>query len=244
MKNELRNRLTMFDTSLGILQDPARKGVWSQKDPMVFTTKVADTAVALDALEEFCKQQGIDITGATGDKWVERASLSTIAHSLGGALTTWFEDHNDLTNAAKVNYPLSTWRHFGGEDLKAHAKTTFDLANTVATGTSAAEAAAYDITPDTVKELGKEMAAFNVVVTAPQQAISGRKSLTDQLRARFNAVEALFMQLDRLILRFNGTPEGRALIAAYQASRIVRDYGIRHEAQPPVPPTPSAQPSK
>jgi len=241
MKNEFRNRLTMFDSSLGILQDPARKGVWFQKDPMAFTTKVAGAATALDALEQFCKQQGIDISGAAGDKWVERGGLSTIAHSLGGALVTWFEDHNDLTDAAKVNYPLSVWQHFGGEDLKAHAKTVYDLGNTVATGTSAADAAAYDITPATVKELSDEMVSFNVVVTAPQQAISGRKSLTDQLRARFNAVEALFVQLDRLVLRFNETPEGAALIAAYQAARVVRNYGIRHEAQPPAPPAPAAK---
>jgi len=241
MKIELRNRLTMFDTSLGILQDPARKGVWFQQDPQAFTAKVAGAAAAVADLETFCKQQGVDISGAAGDKQVERRGLSTVACSLGGALATWFEDHNDLTDAAKVNYPISVWLHLGGEDLKARAKTVYDLGNTVATGTSAADAAAYDITPDAVKELGDEMATFNTLVTAPQQAISGRKSLTDQLRARFNAAEALFVQLDRLILRFNGTPEGAALIAAYQAARIVRNYGIHHEAQTPVPvPAPAA----
>ncbi len=41
-------------------------------------------------------------------------------------------------------------------------------------------------------------------------------------------MEALFVQLDRLILRFDGTADGLALIAAYNAARIVRNYGIHH----------------
>ena len=119
--------------------------------------------------------------------------------------------------------------------MKAHAQTVFDLANTLATGTNAVAAAAYDITPAAVKELGDQMLSFNELVTAPQQALGDRKSLTAQLRLRFNAVEAMFVQLDRLILRFNGTTEGLALIAAYQATRIVRNYGVRHEQEQPAP---------
>jgi hypothetical protein len=61
MKNEFINRLTMFQTSLGILQDPARISVWSQKDPKAFTAKVADTSAAVDDLAAFCQQQGTRI---------------------------------------------------------------------------------------------------------------------------------------------------------------------------------------
>ena len=32
----------------------------------------------------------------------------------------------------------------------------------------------------------------------------------------------------------------QALIAAYQAARIVRNHGIRHEQQPPTPPASAA----
>ena len=37
MKTEFSNRLLMFDSSLGVLQNPDRKPVWFQKDPMAFT---------------------------------------------------------------------------------------------------------------------------------------------------------------------------------------------------------------
>src|SRR5438874_8742642 len=41
--------------------------------------------------------------------------------------------------------------------------------------------------------------------------------------------------LDNLILQFNGTAAGRALIAAYQASRVVRDLGAGPGPQPQPP---------
>ncbi len=57
------------------------------------------------------------------------------------------------------------------------------------------------------------------------------------MRAKFNAVEAKFDSLDNLILQFNGTAAGRALVAAYQAARIVRDLGVG--PKPPKPPGPT-----
>lgn len=243
MKNEFSNRLGMFQTSMGILQNPDRKSIWFQKDPKAFTLKVADAAAAVSDLEKFCKQQQTRIIGAAGDKRVGKDTLSFTAHSLGGALATWFEDQKDLTDASKVNFPLSKWEHMTGEELKGNAKVVYDLANTVATGTSATAAADYDITPDSVQELDDDIQNFDELVTSPQQEISKRKSLTDQLRAKFNDVESKFVQLDRLILRFAGTEDGQALIAAYQAARIIRDYGIGHDPDAPTPP-PAPQGSK
>jgi hypothetical protein len=60
------------------------------------------------------------------------------------------------------------------------------------------------------------------------------------MRAKFNAVEAKFGTLDNLILQFNGSSAGRALIATYQASRIVRDLGHGPGPAPPTPPAPPA----
>lgn len=122
------------------------------------------------------------ITGPAGQKATERDTLSTIAHSLGGALATWFEDQNDLTNLAKVNFPLCQWQYFDAEDLEQHAQLVSDLAGAILAGTKAASAVPYDITAATVKALDDEIAVFEGVLAAPQQAISQRKSLTQKLR--------------------------------------------------------------
>jgi hypothetical protein len=49
--------------------------------------------------------------------------------------------------------------------------------------------------------------------------------------------------MDRLVLRFRRTQPGAAFVAAWQASRIVRDLGSSAPATPPpTPPTPGSIP--
>jgi len=58
------------------------------------------------------------------------------------------------------------------------------------------------------------------------------------LRTRFNAVEAKFKIIDRLVLQFGTTATGLAMVSAYQAARVVRDLGAGPSPQPPTPPPP------
>ena len=65
-------------------------------------------------------------------------------------------------------------------------------------------------------------------------------ALTAQYRDRFNGVAAFLDTLDGLILQHRKTASGRAFVAAYQASRIIRDLGSRPGSgggtEPPIPP--------
>lgn len=236
MKNEYTNRLTMFQTALGILQDPDHTSIWQGQPPLIFTDKVNATEVAVGALEDFCQQQGVTPTGTTLDKSREQKHLIEAAFSLGRALVTWFTDQNNLTDAAKVDFTRSDWNRFRNEDMLAKAKLVKSLADDL---TAVPDAVKYDITAGAVNDLDSAITAFADYLTAPQQAISTRKSLTDQLRDRFNAVETMFGQLDDMILRFNKTAAGQAMIAAYHAARIVRDLGHGPSATPPTPPAPA-----
>ncbi len=235
MKNEFTNRIGMFQTSLGILQDPKRQPLWFQLNPVIFTTKVAAAAAGVLALEKFCQQQGIVPTGTTADKMHAEKTLDTTAHSLARALVTWFTDKNDLTNAAKVDFVPSDWLRFRDEVLLGKARIVSDLAHQVIADPAATDAAKYDLTAATAKVVDDGITDYAKYITAPQQAQSDRHSLTEQLRLRFNAVENLFVQVDDMILRFNGTEAGQAMIAAYHAARVVRNYGHGPGTPPPAP---------
>ena len=50
MQDEFVNRLGMFQTALGTLNDPANQPVWSGQPPVIFTTKVAQAATAVTEL--------------------------------------------------------------------------------------------------------------------------------------------------------------------------------------------------
>jgi len=64
MQDEFVNRLGMFRTALGTLNDPANQPVWSGQPPVIFTTKVGQAATAVTELEAFVAQQQVVITGA------------------------------------------------------------------------------------------------------------------------------------------------------------------------------------
>ncbi len=225
MTDEFRNRLGMFNTALGTLNSPQYKPTWENQAPVIFTAKVAQAQTAYNDLVEFTTKHSEDITGAAKDKKREEAELENAAYTLCETLLDWFTDQADETNAAKVDRSLSAWQRLPDAELVAQAKIARGLAQAIVEGPDATAAADYGITAAEVAALSGEIDDYDQVISAPQHGIAGRKSLTQQYRPRFNDVEAKFKSLDRMILRFNKTEAGRALIAAYQASRVIRDLG-------------------
>lgn len=238
MKDEFTNRLGMFDTTLLNLNTAANKSVWFQKDPKVFTAKVAGAAQAVVDLRKFCQQQSTDITGAAKDKDREGKEALAVTYPLSRALVSWFRDQADETNAAKIDMPESGWKRLRDQPQVDKCRLVRDLAQGVVAGPKATQAADYGITADAVTAVNKEIEEYAAVLSAPQAGIAGRKGLTEQVRDRFNAVEALFATLDDMILQFGGTDAGRDLIASHQAARIIRDLG----AGPGQPSTPQPAP--
>jgi hypothetical protein len=243
MRNEFTNRSGMFNTSLTTLNKDAYKAVWFQQDPKIFTTKVAEAGQAYGDLSEFCKKQAVDITGSAEDKAREAAEAEDAAYPIARALVQWFRDQKDETSAAKVDFSLTDLRRLRDQELLAQLNTTLELAQGVTSGASATQVADYGLTAAKVTALGKEIADFRQIINAPQASIADRKALTTQMRTKFNAVEQKFAALDDLILNFNGTAAGRALVAAYQAARVVRDLGGSPSTPAPTPaPAPKPTP--
>lgn len=239
MKDEFANRLGMFDTTLLNLNTAKNKTVWYQQDPKVFTVKVAGASLAVVELRKFCQQQGTAITGAAKDKEREGKEALAVVFPLARALVTWFRDQADETNAAKVDFPESGLRRLRDQEQVDKCRLVRDLAQAVVAGSKSVQAADYGITADGVAAVNKEVEEYAAVVSAPQAGISERKSLTEQMRERFNAVEALFVTLDDMILQFGKSEAGRDLIASHQAARIIRDLGAGPGQAPTPPPAPA-----
>lgn len=241
MQDEFVNRIGMLRTSMGTLNEPARRAVWFEQPPLIFTTRVAEAAAALADLESFCVQYGADITGAAKDKKREEEELEQAAFTVGSALVEWFLAQNDEASGQQVNLPLSAWQRLRDQALVQKARLARDLAQGVVAGPQSAAAVAYGITAAAVTALTGEIADYDALLTAPQQKIAGRKASTRQFRTRFNAVEAKFESLDRLVVQFRTTEAGRDLIAALVTSRVIRDLGVG-PAPTPVPPPPTPNP--
>jgi cellobiose-specific phosphotransferase system component IIB len=236
MQNEFVNRLNMFETSLGTLNRPANKAVWDGQPPEIFGPKVAAASLAVDNLRALARKHGVDITGAAKDKKEERAEAVSATDILENALWVWFMDRGDLTNAEKVDKSLTDWRRMEEVLFVEAALWVADTAAAIINGPAAAEAAKYGVTAAALQSAQKEVADFDAILTAPQQDIAARHSITQILRGEFRKVEAHFVSLDKLIPQYQSTPAGRATIAAYQASRNIIDRGKGPKPTPPATP--------
>lgn len=225
MKDEFTNRLDMFGTALGILQKPAYRPVWFERPPVIFTAKVAAVTTLVNDLTEFCRQQGILASGPAADKEREGLKVEEGAFTLARVLSSYFGDKENETDRAKVKFSKTNWRRLRDADLLARARTVQGLAAALAAGPDKLLAAQYNITVAAAADLQGHITRYAPLATAPQQSIGDRASLTAQLRQRFNAVSVKFADLDDVILQFNATPEGRALVSAWQQARVIIDRG-------------------
>ena len=244
MQDEFINRLGAFKRSLGVLDKPEHKKLWEDKPPVIFTVKTGESRIMTGALGDAQKQQETGIGGPTEEKDREETELEDTASVLGQAMGLYHKDHGQETEAGEVDLTLTEWRKLRDQQLLAKSQLLIDRAAALASGDTAEEAAKYGITPAAVAALTKERKDYDEIVNAPDVAIAIRKALTRGLRPAFNATEAKFAELDRLILQFRTTPEGRAFVEAWKAARIVKDSGGGggKEAGAPADGTPSATP--
>ena len=222
MNDQLLNRLTAFQTSRDTLFSAQWKPVWEGKSPVIFTDRAEEAKTALAGLEEFCRKHGVVITGSAEDKDREETELEDAAFNNAKALVEFYRAAGQETEAAKYDFPITRWRRLRDSELLTEAKSVRLAITALAAGPDAAEAAKYDLTPAVAAMLQKEAADYEGFLTAPTQAIIGRKGLTAQLRTQFNAVGAKFESLDNLAGKFGTTPAGRDFVAAYKSARIIR----------------------
>lgn len=234
MKDEFTNRLGAFRTTIDFLFAPANQPKWNGLPPVRFTALATDASGAVAGLEEFCQAQGSVITGAAVDKAKEEAELEGAAFVLGQAVAECYRALGNEADAAKCAFSLTGWRRMRDAALLANAREVIRIAGVLLAGPNAAAAAECGITAPGVAACQKEADDFATVISAPQQAIAGKKALTGLLRDRFNEVEAIFGRMDGLVEQF---PD-KVFVAAYHAARVVRDLGHGPGTTPPAPPTP------
>ena len=248
MKNEFINRLEAFDSTLKILDSEIHKSTWFNKDPLVFTDKVAAARTEVKKCHDIVQNQGADITGQRDRK--EREALEAIAEAdkVSSALYHYFTDLKREEAAAEVNILKSQWLRMRDQIFLSKARLIESKAGALTTGDESAAAARYGITAAAVAKLKKETDEYELFITAPADAIDQRAIFTAAARPQWRAAEGYFLALDDLIVQFGETEAGKALIAAYTKAREINDRsgggGSTGGNTPPPGGTPPANPPK
>ena len=235
MRDEFANRQSMHLTVLNLLLKPESKAVWEGNNPVKFTEKAGIFRTKATALTGTIAEKTKIITGEAEEKDREEDELEVIAQEYGSVFAEYLNDLGREGEAAEFELSLSGWQ--GLRDTVLLAKAT--LLKTRLTAALAADApglAGYGITPADLVLYTKELADYEKVIQNPSGAIATRKALTAALRPDFREVLNILLSMDRLVLRFRGTPEGKAFAANWKTARIVRDLGGNNPD--PEPPTP------
>lgn len=144
MRNEFFNRLTAFQTVRDTVFSQKWRPVWEGNSPVIFGTRADEAKPALADLEDFCRRQGVVITGAAEDKEREETELEEAAFLNAKALVEYYRAAGQESEAAKYDFPISTWRRWRDSELLANAKSVQLAIAALATGATAPEAAKYD----------------------------------------------------------------------------------------------------
>jgi hypothetical protein len=238
MNNTINNRIDTFRARLAVLDEPTAKAIWENKIPQKFTEKATSARSLTGVLVELAGRQTATIVGHAQDKRREEKELEDEAHKLGRALVNYCKDAADLATAAKYDFQISGWRRLRDEVLLNKARLLETDAGLLATGSTAAVAAGYGITPAAIAKLTKEADDYEAIITAPVNAIGERSTLTAGLLPKSREIAELFDQMDDLAIQFRGTPKGDTFVANWLASGqiIDRGRGPGTDDTPPEPP--------
>lgn len=235
MKNEFANRLGMARTVQLTLTKAAHIAIWQGQPPAAFGKKAALLPGVIDELSKLISDQETIITGFAELKDTEETELEDLAQETGAVLGSYFEDNHHTDLQAEVEFSISVWRKLIDESLVGRAKIVLARLTT-ALADDAPGLVDYDLSAADITALTTSIADYEKIINSPQAAISGRAALTKVARPRFRKLSTLLGGLDKLVIRFRKTPEGRAFVDAYQAARIVRDLGTGPSTPPPATP--------
>lgn len=236
MIDEFANRQAMHLTVIELLDNPTHKPAWENTTPVVFTTKSLKLRTKVAALTMTIAKQEADLKGRAEQKDREETELETIAHSTGQALAGYLEDKNREAEAAEIDLSISGWRRLRDTALLAKATLLKDRLRIILDNEDPVELDTYGLAEGDHAALTKELDDYASVIASPSGGIATRKALTVALRPAFREVSEILRSMDRLVLRFRTSPEGRAFAENWVTARVVRDLGANNPD--PVPPTP------
>ncbi len=240
MNNTITNKLNSFTATLNVADAEEFAPVWTGNSPEYFGEGIAEVRAMLKATASKGASQSAPITGDAEALKNLRTDFEKWLHILARATFQALTRLGRTEDAAKVDVAPTDLTRARALVLAGIGETVLDLAEPL----SAAPAGGGDpqgkksgVTAALVAKVDELWDRFGMAVGAPAGARAKRKALTGQLPQDVRAIETKFAGLDDLVIQFDGTTEGSALVDAWFNARKVVDLG-RRAAKPAPAPTP------
>ena len=194
MKDRQRDKLVMYQLVLRFSKK--NRDTWSGLEAFGSTLSELDTRILeIDALRV---TQEIDITGVSGTKQQVKDVLIDHLEELIGSLEAYATEIEELNLLERIYYTPSALRQTSATELVGISKLVLNEGEKYLESIKS-----FGVTAKSLAELDKKIKAFNVILTAPRQAIIDRSMATDGLKDAIRITDALLKRrLDKLALRF------------------------------------------
>ena len=230
MTNDQTNRVTMFKTTIGVLDE--NNSIWSTMIP--FADAVTRLKSKVSAIDTAAQKQETP-TGATQYKAGARDALEDVLFLMCEALGVLAHTSRDQDLLALTDITRNGIDKLDVEALSHRATTVLAQANAHKT-----ELATLQVTQANIDELSQALQAYNETKSGPRQATAARMVQTEALETLVReANEILRNEIDRMVSLFSRThPQ---FVSNYQAARVIVDRAASHAtARAATPTTPSA----
>jgi len=228
MNTDQTNRVTMFKTTIGVLDD--NNAILNSMTPL--STAVTAFKDKLSAIDAAAQKQEMP-TGATQDKAEARDALEDVLFLMCEALGALAHASKDQNLLALTDITRSGIDKLDSEQLSNRAALVLAQANA-----KKSDLAAVQVTQANIDELTQALQNYNEVKAGPRQATAERVAQTESLSSLIReANDILRNQIDRLVNLFaRSNPQ---FVSSYQAARVIVDRPASHAAKSasPVPTT-------
>lgn len=234
MKDLWTNRLDMIGAVIAVADAAAHYPVWTGEQPADFETDYTAMKADYESVVTLAATAYAATTGTADEKAEAERQLEDLAYAIARACYVHFTKTGDLVRRAQVAFTKTSIVHLRGQTLLTTCTSIRDIATACLAEPNAAN---RGITAPRITALNSAIGTFSGFLNAPRAAIATRATLIREVETRIAGLVTQVELLDDLVVQFDATPEGRALIAAWKQARIIMDLGHGPET-PPAPPTP------
>jgi len=228
MNNVQTNRVTMYKTTIGVLDE--NNAIWNAMAP--FADAVTRLKSKVSAIDTAAQKQETP-TGATQDKAGAREALEDVLFLMCEALGVLAHTSNDHNLVALTDITRSGIDKLDVEALSNRATLVLAQANARKT-----ELATLQVTQANIDELSQALQDYNEAKVGPRQATTARMVQTESLSALIReANNILRNEIDPMVNLFSRTQP--QFVSNYQAARVIVDRAASHASTKPTTSSPA-----
>ncbi|MEI6185063.1 MAG: hypothetical protein WCP65_05990, partial [Bacteroidota bacterium] len=213
---------TMGSRTLLILNNYNK--IWSGK--IKTADKITKISDLLTIITDLAKAQGLNTSGATDTKNNNRVAASTQALHVEHILKSYYDDTDDATNLAKIDFNYTTFAYGDIDTSIKNMSLIYDTAAAILIATPTAFAG-YNLETTDMADL--KLAIEDLKNSVPVQTTmkSGNKAITKELKSNFKLLRKEMTKLDSNINTYaKKNPE---FVNVYTNGRRIVQVGIGHK---------------